>query len=282
MPRALLVLTLVALLWQGWPRQAVAAPPGEILSLGVTQEGEARGKVRAAARELEAFLTRELADHLMRSGTMSRLAAAEDRSCRDQGCMERLIKRSGAVALLGSDVKRNGDNSYYITTWLYDAERHELMDDNKNCEPCDRGQLAETVNASAGVLLVRRNAPVVEAPPQPRLPAAATVAPPTMALPTVAPRPSDEKQPVRPCPRTSRCRIAIDVALGALTIGGLVTMGVMLSKNGQPSPGPCSDLDGMMYNAGCTWNFYKRHMIPGFGAAGGAAALGLILSVAIP
>lgn len=290
-PRASSVVLVALLLGLSVPVAYASPLPGEILSLGVKQVDEVRGKARGAARELETHLSRSLSEHLARSGVLSKaVVGGADRACRAQECLDQLTQRSGAVAIIGVNLTVNEDGSYYVDAWLFDGAQHQTEKKGTSCARCERGKLADMINENVGFLLTQRQAgPTPEPPPPPRRPAPPpAVAALPLVLPAIAAQDHSAPKPEPICPRGSKCRKGLAISFGTLAVGGLaslISLGVLNLYDGRANDGPCPDKIGMPQTTYCFWAA-KPDAILGTSIAGGVAVgvgvTGLILALVPP
>lgn len=129
------------------PHAALAASDENILLLGVARAGK-----------FDQRLTKDLSDHLARSGeTVSQRSSlsSQDRNCTDQECLDRLAEREKAQVVLTTQLQENGSDAYYVVMTLFDAVRHSPLTERNLCDQCTGDTLTLKLSDTADKLLKR-------------------------------------------------------------------------------------------------------------------------------
>lgn len=217
------------------PHVASAATDENILLLGVSRAGKHDQR-----------LTRDLSDHLARSGEQLSphpTLSTQDRSCTDQECLDQLATREKAQVVLTTQLQDNGTDAYYVVMTLFDAVRHSPLTERNLCDQCTGDTLTLKLSDTADKLLKRyrdrkngvASDPVVTVPTPPL--GTNLTGPPDGPL--VLPPSSATNQPSQGWSLSPKRKIIVGV-LGGLAGAALITSIALTATDGKDTSLPCS------------------------------------------
>lgn len=238
------------------PQVASATPDENILLLGVERAGK-----------FDQRLTKELSDHLARSGeslSQRSTLSSQDRACTDQECLDRLASRENAQVVLTTQLQDNGTDAYYVVMTLFDAVRHSPLAERTLCDQCTGDTLTLKLADTADKLLKRyRNrksgAPTEPIGTVPTPPPGSNLTGPPDGQPLVLPPGSGTPKQGQGWTLSPKRKIIAGV-LGGLAGAALITSIALTATDKQDTSLPCGNSLCALDNKGL--------YIPGYVATG--------------